>query len=583
MSGFCVWCGASTANLHLVVRNNCSLEFLPSSASSTTPGALSLDEDTWTALSRKCNETWSDNVRELTTVVLMNAGQPKRAVDNLRNSNLSLKQHLKVVVLLGYSLDPDSKLAHFCSLLREADSEQQCFTDAYERMANFHHFDSVGVLSFWMHLAKSGFNIADDLLANANASKNLVIAKLTKEVQDGCWQPDQRCYNFINMDREVQKYSLSTILAEYYKQGYAFSSLINFVKNKLQGLACFSFNQVYQQMKLNNRLDTIDALELRVLSQAPQGSNPREDEILCAEVVQALLVHTPAHVKIFLDVFDRREIDKLRSNKLTVEVLAELVEARYGRGNKTKALIELFWRWDGPTEILCVGSLALVKNMKRFGHLATFEALSLFLHVNKHRSSYVDQFTWTKSCKHVQEYAPDLVKRFLYGDESCDLNTTSCQASAINYLESILGDNITNQIEEYPRGSIFVGYVLQSLKSENQSQDFQQQISTRETGFKKQYEAVIDALVSYYLLDDNATLFLDVALLEKWFNKNVYASVLFQVVRKAYARDGIAKMPTFMYQSEYVVDLALKCDTFKILHKEMEKSSQLESIPAFAL
>jgi hypothetical protein len=87
------------SNLHLVISNNCSKEFLPSNVSSTTNGAFSLDKLAWDVLSSKCNETWSAEVNS--TVVLMNAGEPSQAVENLHSSRWSEKQHLKLVVLLA--------------------------------------------------------------------------------------------------------------------------------------------------------------------------------------------------------------------------------------------------------------------------------------------------------------------------------------------------------------------------------------------------------------------------------------------------------------------------------------------------
>jgi hypothetical protein len=211
------------------------------------------------------------------------------------------------------------------------------------------------------------------------------------------------------------------------------------------------------------------------------------------DVESALLIHTPAYVQIFLNQWDKSEFETLWNNKLTVVVLGEIMDARYGRGNNTKALINFVWRRDAPTEISCVGSLALLQHMQRSGHIKSIEALSLFLHVNKHRKCYTEEFSRLKSCRRVQEYAPDMLKRFLNQDESCKC----CLASTIDYLDSILAVNSADLPEKYPREVLFIVYVLYSLKTANQSEEFQHEILTRETNFQATYEAALNSLVSY--------------------------------------------------------------------------------------
>lgn len=219
--------------------------------------------------------------------------------------------------------------------------------------------------------------------------------------------------------------------------------------------------------------------------------------------------------------------------------------------------------------------------MQRFDHLASLEALSLFLQVNKHRVGYDHKISWTERSKRVQNYAPDWVKSFFYQDESCDcwnLNEAFCLDSTINYLDSTLEVNTTDVVTEYPREVLFVGYVLQSLKTGNLSQEYQQQIIFRETKFQATYDAVCDALISYFLLDDSATLYLHVSSLE-----NSFKIFLTKVVKKAYGRDGISRMATFLYQSKYVADLGLKCDMFETLYKAMSRGSDHDSTSVFAI
>lgn len=145
------------------------------------------------------------------------------------------------------------------------------------------------------------------------------------------------------------------IIQEYFKMNHAMKYLLSFTTNKLPDRACLAYKLIYSQMKIHNQLNTSDALELRLLS---QESKTRDEKNLCDEVTGALLEHIHAHLGIFLDLLDKRDFKKLLNNNLTVKIMAELVEARYARGNATKALIEFVWRWDELTEISCVGSLA---------------------------------------------------------------------------------------------------------------------------------------------------------------------------------------------------------------------------------
>lgn len=560
------------------------MDFLPENSSIVIPDALSMDKESWYALHKNCNLKWHADVKEFDTVLLLNNGLAKRAAANVHGSDLSAKQHLKIAVLLGYTPDSNSSMAQFCLELDSEELRKQCFSDLFVRMERFHDLQSVTVLSFWFNLVTSGSVIAEDLRSSANDSKNSVIAEITNEISIGC-KINQRCSSFASIGQQVKKYFLPTIITEYFKNDFIVKNLVQWELS--DDVACFKFNQIYLQMKTNKQLDTMDALHLRVLSQEPKT---RDDPHLCAEVESAFLQHTPAHAKMFLEMFDKREFNKIRNNKLTEAVFDVLVKERY---NDTEALMNLTWStgdqiWYGyyVTEFACIGSLAMVKQMALSGDLATSKALSLFLIVNKHRTVYTGQKSWTKKCKDVLEYAPHLVKCFLYGNKSfdCCVSNQTCQ-SLINYLDSFLGDNNwmdQNNEKEYSLRVLFVGYVLQSLKIKNESQIFQNEIARMDTVIQARYQAVIDALVLKYLDDDNATLYLQFTSLKEWFNVEMYAYFLAQVVHRVYAKQGIGRMTMVLYNSDqFMMDIELECEIYGILYKEIEKTSQLDSWSAF--
>jgi hypothetical protein len=142
---------SATSNGNLVIRDTCKIEFLVDAASQNIPDAFSLDKESWLTLANKCNAMWEDGVEEMTTVKLINIGKFERAAANLKNSEHSVSQHLRLVVLLGYEKDDDSKVAGFCSTLAGQELRKQCYHDVFNRMVLFNHYQDLGALSFWFY------------------------------------------------------------------------------------------------------------------------------------------------------------------------------------------------------------------------------------------------------------------------------------------------------------------------------------------------------------------------------------------------------------------------------------------------
>jgi len=66
--------------------------------------------------------------------------------------------------------------------------------------------------------------------------------------------------------------------------------------------------------------------------------------------------------------------------------------------------MRFLWNKNELSDIACVGSLALVKEMNKSGNLASVEALSLFSQVKSHRLIF-DTRIYTDNCLKVQDYA----------------------------------------------------------------------------------------------------------------------------------------------------------------------------------
>jgi hypothetical protein len=385
-------------NLHLEIRNNCRIIFLPNNSSFTTgPDALSLDGDTLNEELNKCNKTWSMELNEWTTVLLLRSGDSKSAVNNLRKTELSQKQHLKIAVLLAYQSGEAVKLTQFCLLLDVQELKEQCFSDTFKRMM-LSRSSMIDILTFWFHFVKSGSHIPYDQQQNANASKNAIIANFTADMDTNCYKLFYS--KLASLEKEVERFYIPSIISGYFKHNYSLTTLIKCIYQQ-NDLACMLVHEMYLNLEIYGRLDSMDALELHI---ANRDLRKNDDNKLCDDVDRALLLHTPAHVKPFLEHFDEEKYDELRKNRLTVGVVSEIVKQRYEGGNKTEALMRFLWNKNELSDIACVGSLALVKEMNKSGNLASVEALSLFSQVKSHRLIF-DTRIYTDNCLKVQDYA----------------------------------------------------------------------------------------------------------------------------------------------------------------------------------
>ena len=566
---------SATSNGILVIRDTCKIEFLVDDASQNIPEAFSLDKESWYTLAKKCNAIWEDEVEEMTTVKLINKGEFERAAANFKNSKHSVSQHLRIVVLLGYEKDDDSKVAGFCSTLGAQELRKQCYNDVFNRMVLFNHYQDLGALSFWFYLGVNGSYFDENSLSTINASKLLVVSEIVDEIQGECQDSKKnRCLRFAGLQKDVQRYFLPMIIADFFKKTYDTNKLLHFTNKTLQDLDCFAYNQIYLQMRLNSQLDNTEALELRILSQKSKTKNESCDAVECA-----LLEHTRAHAKPFLDLFDKKKYDELRKNRLTVEIVGELVKERYKGGNKTKALMSFLWNVTELSDIACVGSLALVKEMNKSGNLASVEALSLFSHVNQHRGSFRDNLTWLQSCIRVQESAPDFVKHFIYGDNKCgccDLSSTVCVDYTLEFLDSISNTNLSNVFTVYPLEVLFIRYVLHKLTTSNVSVSQDHRIAALNSGFHESYKSVFEDL--YYQSNEIATHSLRFDSLVKFFNKDVYAYVKSQVDQ----RDSAGSLDQFLSKSEDEKYLNLKCNSFETYYKAMQNRTAEIASAAFA-
>jgi hypothetical protein len=564
------------SNLHSAV-DHCNKYLLPDSNSTTVFDALALDEESWFSMTKNCNAKWEQEVQA--TVRLINQGDIEAAKQTI--SAQGARRQLKLMVLFGYSKDPDAKLAHLCSQLDDKELAYQCLTDVFKRMQSFHHQQDIGVLSFWFYLDQSDSPVADDLLSTVNASQISILDEIVDEISGTCTNLKHKCMQFVSLKKEVQKFFLPALIATYFETSHIPHLLLKFINNTLPDQDCFAYKQMYLQMKIYNNLDKLDALELRFYS---LNSKTKHDENLCYEVQRAILEHVPQHALLFITLFDGQKYEQLLNNELTVLVVGELVKKRYEGGKKTQALMDFLWRWNRLSNIACVGSLALEEQMRITGNLSTFQAVSLFSHINWHRDSYQDTLTWTNSCKLVKESAPDFIKHFLYGDSSCDccdLSKPQCVDATLNILDSILGANLTNAIEEFPREVLFIGYVLQYLTNKNLSEAQKKRFSAQENGFRATYNVVFEDALSSYRNDENATSPSEVSTLGSWFNNEVLSYVQSQIDERMSAKGNL--LPVILYRSEGIHNLSLKCRTFETTYKGLERKSEQGSTYAFAL
>lgn len=529
--------------LHMSIANNCSIMFLPNNSAS--PDVYSLEDKDWYRVHEKCHKMWKSQLPEQTTVSLITAGDFSRAVDFVEKTPSNAKQHLKIVVLLGYDSIGIVNISKFCSMLEGNALRVLCFNYVYERVAHYNELLEVKVLALWFHMMTSIHQATFDMVLYF--SVNAIISKITYEIQNRGWISTPDCTLFSKFGKETKQFFLSSIVSNYDKKGYSWRGFAIFVYYNLGNVRCYACNEMFLNFKNRSKLDSIDALILLDTVQRLQDiPETQQDYGLCQKVETELNAYLPTYASEFLQLFDEKRYEELRGKYLVSAIVPEVVRAR---SKNVSELIQFLWEGTFNLDDACPGSLALLKIMNSSGELYSIEAFSLFLHYNKHTTDIASDDTGyiAKTCFKIRAMAPDLLTHFMFSPcKCCKVQTAHCNSVLIHALLPLLQqDNFIDKIKIYPREILFVGFLV-SL-SKNGKDDFKQ-FATYEQAFNESLNLVFEAMVLTFFenaglsrrsKNENeliADMQIDVNELESWYNMEMYHYYLNLVIKEATKR-----------------------------------------------
>lgn len=593
--------------LDVQIESNCAINFLPSNTSSVE--AFSLGPEEWNLLSQKCNKTWQTYTEEHAIVDLITSGNDSKAIVaelNIIKGKRIVKQKLKLVVLFAYQLSRLSQLCRFCLALNEEDLKKQCFADAYKKISASHHMEKVEVLGFWYYFLADQNN--SSLRINSSNSVQAIIAPINTGI-DADYYADVRTpfaprfEQFLKLNEEIMIFFVPILVSNYYERGLQLTILLRNFEIPVHPLACIVIHELFLHFQMDRNLDTMGAAELRASSKRilENGNLTILDNsygiILCKNVTKELMKHSLAQAQSLLASYDAGELEKVRNNKLAYTVVAEIIHSRYNKNNLA-SLVGLLWENSSIElgEFSCVGSLNLVKEMQQhFGHIASFPALQLFFILNNRkklpniRQELIERFV--KKCKSAKFFAPDYVKRFIFGDMTCNCCLRWREEDCINAtrvdLDAALADQSYYMGAEYYCEILFWNYILLSIQ--NVSKNIALNTSSV-TQLRKMSNSVLDHLALEYVQKVVVPSFdfkistNNVNSLQQWFESSeIYEYYLPLVIQSAYGRVNTSNTSNLIIlKFDLIENPTLMCKTVHILFTAITKKSNLESLEAFS-
>jgi hypothetical protein len=544
--------------LDVDLQSNCSINFLPTNTSSVE--AFSIDLEVWNSFYTKCNERWKISSTENYIADLIMAGNNSQAVAKINvGTERSAEQKLKLVVLFAYELDQLSNLGHFCFALDELEMQNQCFSDVHKRISKFHHTMQVEVLGFWFYVVKADQN---NSTINSSDSMQSILSLINTEKEYGgtyglYWK------KFLALSKDIKMFFLPMLTSDYYDKGLRLSKLLGKLRVIQDPLVCFAYHELFLKLQIDGKMDTIEALQLREDSSHKLLENENltianeAENRMCENVKQGLLKHAAAHAQIFLALYDadhNRKHQKLQNHKLTHLFIAEIIHSRYSKRNLTR-LVNLLWEGYGtPGKFSCAGSLYLVKEMQHHpAHLASLPALQLFFKLE----FWFEKPHVFNGCSEAKKFAPDFVKRFIFGDTACKCcsakswheDDSGCMNSTIRDLEVALAEmNFKTSSHKFELEILFWNYIVINIQNMTKS-SFIYQISDEDNlkvdKLQERIAQLMRSMIADFELKQNRSISSDtkVQYLLGWFKNSKLISWYYNFVI-ANARKQIFTHPT---------------------------------------
>jgi hypothetical protein len=389
-SAFLSFLGENADNLlHKDLQGNCTVNFVPNTT--TSAEAFSMDLEEWNYVSNSCKEQWKTLNKKNSVAELIVGGNYSQLVVELNDGSKEDPQR-KLVVLFTYELAEPAVLGKFCFALKETNIRNQCFTDVYTRISMYNHTEQVAVLGFWYY-----FILAADqssLPINSSDSLQEIITLITSEVKLG-YSNSANFWRFFELSIEIQKYFLPMLVSGYYNKGTIRVGLHNLLR-ALQSigadyLGCVACNELYFKLKIDGKLDLMEAIDLRasiqkLLDEGSSSAENEDDKKICTNVTQEILKHSNAHVEIFLALYDAGDINQLREHRHVHYFISDIVRLRYSKGNLTQ-LMDLLW-----------GNYKKIRKPLKFGCDSTVYFAEEMVQHPDHIESLRNSRNWQKLC-----------------------------------------------------------------------------------------------------------------------------------------------------------------------------------------
>lgn len=351
--------------LDVEIKRNCDVNFLPTNTSPVEAFTINIDE--WQFKFENCKEKWKKYTQEnavVDQIVAGNVSQAAAALDKTRKEERSAKQQLKLVVLFAYQLSYLTKLGNFCFVLIEANMKNQCFTDVYKLISSRDHTEEVEVLGYWFYFLEYEQN---NLQINFSESFTNIFYILHHEIFKN---NKVKFLQFTELEKKIRNFFWARLISEFSDKGLL--SLLEKMQDlKVDSRACFAYHEIFSKYKNEGKLDSIEALFLRVyiskrLQKIGNSTAENVDEIrMCTNVTEELMKHSEAHLQVYLAQFDAGEIDALRlDSKYPSFFIREMIHFRYSKENLPSLMLVL-WGNYYRIKFGCDNSLYLVEKMRQ--------------------------------------------------------------------------------------------------------------------------------------------------------------------------------------------------------------------------
>jgi hypothetical protein len=535
--------------------------------------ALFLNKAAWEWKANNCSKVWS-TIYELETLVIEliyhnRISEAINVVNNWSSSGKNPIHVLGIIALIQKQLfDIFPNMVNFASQLTSKMWRFQIYHLLQEQMYSFNYPLREDLLSFAFHLSKETDEVFAKFKSEADKQQNIIL-------NSACMQNRLRDLNISHLSAEVWRSVMPKFIAkcfEMLKTG-AVNRLLKPI-GRLPSTTCFGYHLLYQYLKKTDSLGSTAAFIVRVFSQEAIDKAFNEIE-MCRKVVMELKKFEMLQDKAFLELYDHGPGEWKNVHPYNISIhFPALIKHKYNmhhHNDNLSTLMKFLW---GDAEFLdekCIGSLALVEQMKSLAQLATVEGIALLSNV-KHYGDF-NQI----ECTNIRNLVPEWLKVFLFEQPtSCKFTENeACSAEFTDNLKMFLFDGAKRHL---PVGgeSLFVYFVLNNLTS---SIDLSQKIENFTTLVSSWKRDLAQAVVKEYKTKTSNKF----DLLDKRFSTPFLRYALKFAADCVYKAENKDSIKLALKKFDTLSSVENVCFGIDYFYQEMERHSELETVEALFL